>query len=58
MFCFYKRNLFFLFFCVKSISHHLVINIRVHSRFYREIDRIVETSIDDEIARFDNDRVS
>jgi hypothetical protein len=30
MFCFYRRNLFFLSLCVRSIFHHLVINIRVH----------------------------
>jgi hypothetical protein len=58
MLCFYKQNLFFLSLCVRSISHHLVIDIRVHSRFYRKIDKIVETSIDDEIACSDNDRVS
>jgi hypothetical protein len=45
LFCFYRWNLFFLFLCVRSIFHHLMINIRVHSRFYREIDKSVKSSI-------------
>jgi hypothetical protein len=43
--CFYRWNLLFLFFCVRAIFHHFVINIRVHSKFYREVDKIVKSSI-------------
>jgi hypothetical protein len=42
---------------VRSIFHHLVINIRVHSRFYREIDESLSRQSDNEIACSDNDRV-
>jgi hypothetical protein len=42
---FYRSNLFFLFLCVSSLFHHLVIDLRDHNRFCWEINKIVKSSI-------------
>jgi hypothetical protein len=51
-------NEIFFFFCVRSIFHHFVINIRVHNKFYRKVDESLNRQSDNEIACFYNDRVS
>jgi hypothetical protein len=45
LFFFYKRYLFFLFFCVSLIFHYFVIDICDHSRFYRKKNKFVQSSI-------------
>ncbi len=49
-FLLYKQNLFFLFLCVSLLFHHLMIDIRDHNKFCEKINKIVKSSIDDEIA--------